>query len=484
MTAHCRFQRLPKPLALETLALAVLVVAMASCSPSTTAPPGTPPPPVAVSLTPLDDYVAAPDPGFSYQTPPETVAEEPAYAAYAYRMTSQTWLTPDKVDRTAWEHWVLVVVPAEVAHTQAMMFIGGGSNRGGDAPSAPSELAQVAVLTKSIVAEVKQIPNQPLRFPDEHDDRYKEKGRSEDDMIAYAWDKYLITGDPLWLPRLPMTKAVVRAMDLVQKEHPEVDGFLVAGGSKRGWTTWTVAAVDKRVVAITPAVIDVLDVVSSLDNHHAAYGFWAPAVGSYDDMNVLARLHTPEFAALCDVVDPISYVDRLTMPKYIVNSAGDQFFPPDSWRFYFDKLKGEKYLRYMPNTDHGLNIEAYFNLASFYKSVLAGVPRPEFTWKMETGGALEVRCETVPTKVVLWQATNPEARDFRLESIGEAWSGTPAEESGPGVFRAALDAPPSGWTAFFLELEFPNPVFDSPFKFTTGVSIVPDTLPHPPVPAL
>ena len=48
------------------------------------------------------------------------------------------------------------------------------------------------------------------------------------------------------------------------------------------------------------------------------------------------------------------YLDRLTLPKYVVNAAGDQFFTPDSSRFYFDDLKGPKYLRYVPNGDHSL----------------------------------------------------------------------------------------------------------------------------------
>ncbi len=43
---------------------------------------------------------------------------------------------------------------------------------------------------------------------------------------------------------------------------------------------------------------------------------------------------------LYSFVDPISYKDRLTMPKYIVNGVGDQFFLPDSSQFYWDQLKG------------------------------------------------------------------------------------------------------------------------------------------------
>ena len=33
---------------------------------------------------------------------------------------------------------------------------------------------------------------------------------------------------------------------------------MVAGASKRGWTTWTTMAVDKRVFAAIPIVMDIL----------------------------------------------------------------------------------------------------------------------------------------------------------------------------------------------------------------------------------
>src|SRR5262249_44261244 len=134
----------------------------------------------------------------------------------------------------------------------------------------------------------------------------------------------------------------------------KLDGFVVSGGSKRGWTTWTTAAVDKRVVAIVPCVIDVLNVGASMAHHYGAYGFWAPSVGDYTAMRIMDWAGTPEHAALLKIEDPYNYRSRLTMPKFIINAGGDQFFLPDSSQFYFNDLPGIKYLRYVPNADHSL----------------------------------------------------------------------------------------------------------------------------------
>lgn len=428
------------------------------------------------SATPLDDYVAAPDPAFRYEAQTENDVAKEGFDAHAYHLVSQEWLTPEEVDRTLWEHDVMVYVPKDRQHTTALFFINGGSNRENSKPALNPALGQIAMQTHAVVVDLKQIPNQPLHFTEEKMDAYKESGRVEDALITYGWDKFLRGGRPEWLARLPMTKAVVRAMDMVQKENPEIENFFVMGGSKRAWTTWTTAAVDKRVVGIAPAVIDVLNFIPSLENHHAAYGFWAPAVQNYEEMGIMDRLHTPEMKELLAIVEPYSYKDRLTMPKYIVNSAGDQFFTPDSSKFYFDGLEGEKYVRYMPNTDHGLSAEAYFNAASFFSALVTNTPRPEFTWSIGKDGAVDVHCTTLPKKVKLWQAYNPDARDFRLEAIGKAYTSTDME-IGDGDYHARPEVTEKGYTAFFIEMQFDNPSFSSPFVFTTGVSILPDTYP-------
>lgn len=386
--------------------------------------------------TALDRYVKAPDPAFKF----ELVNTIPGkgYTAYVLDMTSQNWLTPAEVDRTEWRHWVVIVKPDEVKHTTGLLFIGGGNNNSKPPAQPDAFTSEMAVRTRSVVAELRMIPNQPLSFYGET------RKRSEDSMIAFTWKKYLETGDDRWPARLPMTKASVRAMDAVSQflASPAgggltVDKYVVTGGSKRGWTTWTTAIVDKRVVAIMPAVIDLLNIVPSFIHHWRVYGFWAPAVGDYVEHGVMDWNETVEYQNLMKIVEPFEYRDRLTLPKFIVNSTGDQFFVPDSSQFYFKELKGEKYLRYVPNTDHGVTrrSDAGDSIAAFYDSILNNYKRPEFSWEIAKDGTITVTAKDKPAAVKLWQANNPHARDFRLEKIGPAYASTDLTESKPGVYH-------------------------------------------------
>ena len=426
--------------------------------------------------TALDRYIETPDPAYRYEQ--VATLKGDGVTAAVLDMTSQNWLTSAEVDRTLWQHWVTVIQPAEVKTSIGLLFIGGGANDGKPPGRIEQNLAGVARETGSVVTELRMVPNQPLVFGNDG------KKRSEDDLIAYAWDKFLRTGSPKWLPRLPMTKSAVRAMDTVtdfcrKSVGITVDKFVVAGGSKRGWTTWTTAAVDKRVVAIAPIVIDLLNVVPSFQHHWRVYGFWSPAIKDYELQGIMNWTERPEYRELLKVVEPFEYRDRLTMPKLIMNSSGDQFFLPDSSQFYFDQLKGEKFLRYVPNSDHSLrNTDAYESLLSFFGMIVNGARRPRFSWKKQKDGSIHLGTHDAPREVRLWQATNSKARDFRLATLGPVWKSSPVAGNN-GIFLGKVEKPAEGFTAFFLELTYPG-LGNRPLKLTTEVSVVPDVYPHTP----
>lgn len=428
--------------------------------------------------TPLDEYVKAPDSKYRYQFVKEERRKGLAFSLI--EMTSQAWRTAAEVDRPVWKHWVCVYRPERVQSETALLLIGGGRNDGRQ-PRLSRTLAAIAQGTNSVVAELRMVPNQPLTFAGDA------KGpRVEDELVAYTWDRYLKTGDSTWPARLPMTKSAVRAMDTITSflaglpgGGVKVDRFVVAGGSKRGWTTWTTAAVDPRVVAIAPLVIDVLNLEKSMRHHYRAYGFWAPAIRDYFDMKIMDHMGSREFQELMKIEEPYEYRERFTMPKFIVASAGDQFFLPDSSQFYYDDLPGEKHLRYVPNSDHSLDeTDAVQSLAAFYDSVLKGEQRPRYSWEFAADGSIRVRTQDRPRAVKLWQATNPAARDFRLEAVGKIYRSRDLEPEPDGSYAGRVEKPAKGWTAFFVELTYAR-ASKTPFKFTTGVRVVPDTLPYP-----
>lgn len=70
-------------------------------------------------------------------------------------------------------------------------------------------------------------------------------------------------------------------------------------------------------------------------------------------------------------------------------------------------------------------------------------------------GTITVRVLDQPAQVILWQAHNRKARDFRLETIGPAWTFAPPASTLPRV-----GAP-----------TYPG---DTPLVFTTEVVVTPD----------
>lgn len=433
------------------------------------------------STTLLKDYVHRQDSTFRYEIVHSVAGEK--YDFHVLKMYSQYWLTPDIINQTEWWHWVSMVVPKNTPFETGMLWIGGGSTNS-KMPEEPDGLILAAsTQTNSIVAQIHNIPFQPIVFAnDTFGDRY------EDEIISYGWRKFLEGGakdeDAIWLARLPMTKASKLAMDAVtavvkDKYNKNLNQFVVGGASKRGWTTWTTAAVDDRVVAIVPVVIDLLNMIPSFQHHWKNYGFWAPAIEDYVREGVMDWVGTPEFDRMMEITEPYSFRNDYDMPKLIINAAGDEFFQPDSWKFYWDSLPGEKHVMYVPNFGHDLgDSDAIPNLIAFYSSVLNKTSRPTYDWKIE-GDKILVKTDPAqkPVSAKLWTAHNEEARDFRIDVFGPKWTSVDLPISEDGTYEVTMENPEKGYKGHFVELTFAGA---SPLKVTTGIDILPRTYPFEP----
>jgi PhoPQ-activated pathogenicity-related protein len=349
----------------------------------------------------LESYINTPDESY-YYTLANTVTGS-GYTFYVLDMTSQTWRSSDEVNMPDWRHWVEVVVPDGALAETALLYITGGNNNFGSPPSSPdSSMLSLALSTHTVTVRLRTVPSEPLIFADEG------FSRSEDEIIAYSFDKFLEhigeAGNDTWPVLVAMAKSAVRAMDTVQDFIPtvrigeQIDDFLVTGYSKRGWTTWLTAAADDRVRAIIPGVIDVLNQGPQMVHHYNVYGFFSPAIHDYADMNIFERILTPEAQLLSQIVDPYRYLHNGRfddMPKLLINSAGDEFFVSDSAQYYFSDIPGsDNYLRYLPNTGHSLDSRAAESTYSFYEAILNNRPLPEFSWTVSNDGLFILQEDT------------------------------------------------------------------------------------------
>lgn len=453
---------------------ALLLAGVSACASAPAFPPN--PPNV------LDAYVAKPDPSFAWKI--EKTFTGVGYHGAVLELTSQTWMTAAESDRPVWKHWLTVTIPDAVNSDKAFLYIGGGSTTSA-APTGPSErFAAMAVDTNSVIAELGQTPNQPIKFADTPD-----VARSEDDMIAYLQARYDPAASPEALPRLPMVKSGTAAMTAVQQflasdaggKHA-IDGFVVSGGSKRGWTSWLVGLLDERVVGMIPIVINVLDVDATTRHHWKTMGHFSPALGDYVRHKLIPDEIGRKMTVVNTIEDPLNYRGRpqMLMPKFIINAVGDEFFPPDNTKYSYHLLPGEKQLRMLPNSRHstaGTDINQ--SMTAWYDAVIHGRPVPEYTWTVREDGALVVDPGAIkPSAVLLWQGTNPAARDFRVQTLGDkAFTSSALTPEADGTYVANVDQPAAGFTAYFVELTYPSGT-QYPFKFTTEVYVKPDVLPY------
>ena len=409
----------------------------------------------------LRTYVHAPDD--SYRWSIEEEVDLGVAIGYSVRLVSQTWRGIE------WTHWLNVIVPKELKHTdKAMLMVAGGNNRDSGPRRNAQEaqaLTMIAAQTGAVCAVLEQVPNQPLY-----------EGMYEDDLIAHTYEQFLDTGESDWPLLLPMAKSAVRAMDAVaevtaEKAEANISRFLVAGASKRGWTTWLAAAADPRIEAIAPMVIDTLNMQAQSEHQLLSYGEYSEQIQDYTERGLQERMDSEAGRELLAIVDPYSYIDELDIPKLVVLGSNDPYWSVDSSSLYFPDLVGDKWLFYDPNAGHGLSLNVVQPILAFFQSFLTGAPLPTLEWTKNEDGSLTVEWDGAEGRPVLWEATS-DTRDFR-ESEFES---TVLEANGNSV-TVTPDEPESGWKAYFVEVRFPtNPPLTSK-SFSTEMTVVPDTFP-------
>lgn len=403
---------------------------------------------VSPSLCQADllQYVKKADDSYSWKVVERTKHEEGM--VYTLELISQTW------QRITWKHHLQVFLPKDVK-PNATMFLWNQGGRPSKGSMATGML--FAKQMKIPVAFLYGIPNQPLFG-----------GKTEDALIAETFVRYLKAKDGDWPLLFPMVKSLVKAMDALQEFakqewNVEVQDFIVSGASKRGWTTWLTGAVEPRVRAIAPLVIDTLNMRDQGPYQLKSFGKYSEQIHDYYEAGLLPMPDTKEALALWKMVDPYTYRDKLTMPRLIINGANDPYWTTDALNLYWNDLKGDnKWVVYVPNAGHDLTehkslglqdrVRAINALCAFVRHQVKNNPMPKVQWKHEDRDGqpvIEVSTSERPNVARLWVAEAP-TRDFRKQK----WMQQTIKIPKSGPIAASPNLPSSGCRAYFMELEF------------------------------
>jgi PhoPQ-activated pathogenicity-related protein len=352
-----------------------------------------------------------------------------------------------------------VYAPKKVLYPDASLtYVTGG----GDPAKYGEMLQQIADLSGAFAAAIGSVPNQPLF-----------DGLREDALLAHTFEQYRLTGDSKWPALLPMVASVIRAHDVLADEFlrrfsVKKVRFVVTGASKRGWTTWLTGAVDPRVVAIAPAVFDMLNMPAQIDRMRRAYGADSDKIRAYTRLGLTDRLDDPKIVALQRTVDPFHRLANLTRPKLVLLGTNDPYWVVDSFSEYGPQLHGDTTVSVLPNVGHGVLSEkgAQETLGKWFSLIVQGAEVPKLTVQL-TGDHESVVESNLPIeRAVTWTADSDDL-DFRLSSWSDDQLLSP---EGCCRVRIPLPRPRYGRRAILLRATVKSAV--GPIDVSTPVEVL------------
>lgn len=375
----------------------------------------------------LQDFVNVPQPAFGWK-----IASTGGLST-TYRMVSQTW------QGKSWSHTLSLSIPPGGRPPHTCFLIVTGDKVGTYDAEFEHRLAKKAC---AYAATLYDVPNQPL-FE-----------KREDDLIAYTFEQYLETGDSNWPLLLPMANSVKKAMDALQQiSHGAIERFVVTGASKRGWTTWLAAAMgDKRVVGVAPVAFDNLRFADQLRHQVESWGHLSEKLGPYANRDLPQEAETESGKNLIGLVDPFSYLARITCPVLIVRGSNDPYWTADATSLYWNDLEMPKGLVILPNEGHDFRDDRIFlnALAQFGNDVFH--PSGLGLEAGSDGSMLHARYGGAVKAANLWFACS-QTRDFS----GAEWSCLRLQ-AGAEVRADPVAAAKSrnGYVAAYIQIERPG----------------------------
>ena len=243
-----------------------------------------------------------------------------------------------------------------------------------------------------------------------------------------------------------------------KKAGRKVNHFILSGASKRGWTTWLAGASDKRVKAICPMVIDVLNMPVNISYQKEVWGDYSIEIEDYVKLGIVQDLGSSDGNDLVKMIDPYSYRKALTMPKMIFMATNDPYWPVDAVKNYIDSIPGDNHICYTPNAGHnlGTKVKALTTLSAFFGITTTNGNYPDCNYEItESDGTITLTVRSEPGQITdadLWIADSDDL-DFR----DEEWSESDPEKIGNNETTASIRFPESGYLAFYVDLKHKSP---------------------------
>jgi PhoPQ-activated pathogenicity-related protein len=229
------------------------------------------------------------------------------------------------------------------------------------------------------------------------------------------------------------------------------------------------------VKAIAPLVIDTLNMMSQMEHQKRSFGAYSDQIADYTERGLVPIPNTDLAHGLWKMVDPYSYRDRINQPKFLILGNNDPYWTVDALNLYWDGLKGDKYVSYVPNAGHDLSQDgkkdnhgrALASLGAFARLIIEDKPLPKLTWKCdEINGKCRIfaSADQAPSAVRMWRA-EATTKDFRQSR----WVSTPIMANGGGIESTVERA--AAYQAFYLDFDYD--AGGSTYHLCTQIRVVP-----------